>query len=99
MRITLLTVPGCPNAPLIHQRITQALDGRHAEIEQIEVITTEQAEKLGMTGSPTLLVDGTDPFAVPEDQPSISCRLYRSADGTIDGAPSVAALRDALAAA
>ena len=29
-----------------------------------------------MTGSPTLLVDGADPFARPGQPPSISCRLY-----------------------
>jgi hypothetical protein len=49
-----------------------------------------------MTGSPTLLVDGVDPFARPGLTPSVSCRLYRDETGAIAGAPSVAALRRAL---
>ena len=50
-----------------------------------------------MHGSPTLLVDGTDPFAVPGQPPSLSCRLYRDAAGRMSGAPTVEALRRVLA--
>ncbi|MEY9936759.1 organomercurial lyase [Streptacidiphilus sp. MAP5-3] len=49
-----------------------------------------------MHGSPTLLVDGRDPFAAPGTAATVSCRLYRSADGRVDGAPSVEALRQIL---
>ena len=34
-----------------------------------------------MAGSPTILTDGTDPFARPGQQPSLSCRLYRDEQG------------------
>ena len=34
-----------------------------------------------MYGSPTLLIDGVDPFAEPGQPPSMSCRLYRDDDG------------------
>ena len=50
-----------------------------------------------MHGSPTLLVDGTDPFAVPGQPPSLSCRLYRDAAGRMSGTPTVEALRRVLA--
>ncbi len=53
----------------------------------------------GMHGSPTLLVNGADPFATPDQPPSLSCRLYRDASGRTGPAPSVQALRQALAAA
>lgn len=96
MRITVLSVPDCPHAPVARQRITEALDGRTATIEMVEVTTPEQAEQLGMTGSPTVLVDGTDPFAVPGAEPSLSCRLYRDETGMADGAPDRRALRRAL---
>lgn len=46
-----------------------------------------------MTGSPTVLINGADPFAVAGAAPSVSCRLYRDADARTDGAPSVEALR------
>ncbi|MFJ3658355.1 organomercurial lyase [Streptomyces nigra] len=99
MRITVLTVPDCPNAPVIQERIARALDGRRADVELVEVADEEQAARLGMTGSPTVLVDGADPFAMPGAQPSLSCRLYRGEDGTVDGAPDITELRNALRAA
>lgn len=60
------------------------------------IATQEEAERAGMTGSPTLLLDGTDPFARPGQQPGISCRLYRDADGRLGPAPSVAQLHGVL---
>lgn len=99
MHITVLTVPDCPNAPVIEERIARALDGRGADVELVEVADEEQAARLGMTGSPTVLIDGVDPLAVPDARVSVSCRLYRGLDGTVDGAPSVDELRSALQAA
>ena len=55
-----------------------------------------EAAASGMHGSPTLLIDGVDPFGPPDQRPSLSCRLYRDAAGRPAGAPSVAALRQAL---
>jgi hypothetical protein len=98
MRITVLTVPDCPNAQVIEERIASALAGRSADVELVEVADEGQAARLGMTGSPTVLVEGVDPFGVPGAQASVSCRLYRGPDGTVDGAPSVAELRRALGA-
>ncbi|MGW5063295.1 organomercurial lyase [Streptomyces sp. NPDC004096] len=99
MRITVLTVPDCPNAPVVEERIARALDGRSADMELIEVADQAQAARHGMTGSPTVLINGVDPFAVPGTPPSLSCRLYRESDGWADGAPSIADLREALNAA
>lgn len=96
MRITVLTVPGCPNAAVVRERITAALAGRHVPVNLVEVSDEAGAARWGMTGSPTVLLDGVDPFAAAGTEPSVSCRLYRTADGTPDGAPSVADLRRAL---
>ncbi|HWM96318.1 MAG TPA: hypothetical protein VNO54_04605 [Streptosporangiaceae bacterium] len=49
-----------------------------------------------MTGSPTLLADGADPFAGPGQIPSVSCRLYPGEHGRLVPAPSAAQLRAAL---
>jgi hypothetical protein len=97
MRITVLTVPDCPNAPVAQERIAAALDGRAADVELVEVREEAEAARWGMTGSPTVLLDGVDPFAVAGSVPSVSCRLYRDADGRTDGAPSVEALSRAFA--
>ncbi|MFF4267064.1 alkylmercury lyase family protein [Streptomyces virginiae] len=99
MRITILTVPDCPNVPVVQDRLTAALDGRAAGIELVEVSAEDDAARWGMTGSPTVLLDGVDPFATPGAPPSVSCRLYRDAEGRTAGAPSVQALREVLAGA
>ncbi|MEU6010344.1 hypothetical protein [Streptomyces sp. NPDC047453] len=95
----VLTVPECRNAPLALERVTAALAGQPAEVELVEVHDQDQAAACGMTGSPTILLDGVDPFALPGAVPSVSCRLYREADGAMSGAPSVAVLREALTGA
>ncbi|WP_329579885.1 alkylmercury lyase family protein [Streptomyces sp. NBC_01361] len=99
MRITVLTVPDCRNGPVVQERITTALAGRDVEVELIEISEQADAERAGMTGSPTVLFDGIDPFVQAAAVPSVSCRIYRDAGGQADGAPSVDGLRRALAAA
>ena len=100
MELTLLTVPDCPHAAVFEQRLAAALaDHPGAVVRRREVADEQEAATAGMRGSPTLLIDGTDPFAGPDAAPSLSCRLYRDEAGRPGGAPSVQALRQALAAA
>jgi hypothetical protein len=97
MELTVLTVPDCPNGSLIEERLAEALAGRpQATVVRRVVGDQDEAERLGMRGSPTLLVDGVDPFAAPDVPFSVSCRMYRGEDGRLDGAPSVDALRQVV---
>ena len=97
MRVHILSVPDCPNVPPLQQRLAEVLAGRGDVTVTIEVIdSSDLAAEAGMAGSPTLLVDGVDPFAGPGQVPSVSCRLYRDESGALTGAPSVAQLRAAL---
>ena len=97
MELTLLAVPACPNAARFEERLAAAMAGRPDVVLHRRVIATEQeAADAGMHGSPTLLIDGADPFAAPGQAPSLSCRLYRDESGSADGAPSVEALRRAI---
>jgi hypothetical protein len=98
MRITVLSVPDCPNASVAAERITAALAGRPAAVELVEVTGEAQAARLGMTGSPTILLDGVDPFATAGAVPSLSCRIYAGPGGTAGGAPSLPDLRAAISA-
>jgi hypothetical protein len=90
-------VPGCPNAPVLQDRLEAVLDERAGDSLSHEVISDEgEAAMLGMHGSPTLLIDGVDPFAEPGQAPTMSCRLYRDENGQPSGAPSVGQLRQAI---
>ncbi|MER7693054.1 hypothetical protein [Streptomyces sp. NPDC097610] len=97
MRVEMLTVADCPNGPVLKERLAFALADR-ADVELTVHVVDDQAEaeRRGMRGSPTLLVDGRDPFAAPGTAASVSCRLYRGLNGRIGGAPSVEELRQAL---
>ena len=94
--IEILHVPGCPSVGLLDERLREAIDGRPTVVTHHVVTDADTATKTGMTGSPTLLVDGVDPFAREGLDPSMSCRLYPHDDGHVEGAPSVDALRRAL---
>jgi hypothetical protein len=98
MKLEILQVPECPNVVLLERRIAEAVAGEQIDVTITHRVLNDQAAatEAGMTGSPTLLIDGKDPFAEPGSVPSVSCRLYPVKGGGIDGAPSVAALRAAL---
>ena len=100
VNIDVLTVPDCPNRAPTLERLYEALrstgtDG--AVVTERVIADAAAAAAFGMTGSPTILMDGRDPFAIESAEPSVSCRLYRSAIG-IEGAPSLDALIAALSA-
>jgi len=95
--LTVLAVPGCPNASVLERRLAEALAGRPGITITRQVITSPtEAARWRMHGSPTLLVNGQDPFAEPGMVPALACRLYRGEDGRLDGAPTRVALRRAL---
>jgi Alkylmercury lyase len=97
VRVMVLAVPGCPNAMLLEERLALVLHGRRDVSVSRHVIEDEQeAAQRGMHGSPTILVDGTDPFAGPGQSAAMSCRLYRDSDGRVGGAPSVRQLREVI---
>lgn len=96
--VSFLSIDGCPNADLGRRRLVEALerlDLDPAIVTFITVQTTEEAERLRFRGSPSILIDGVDPFAGEAAPFGLSCRIYRTELG-IEGAPSVAALAEAL---
>jgi hypothetical protein len=92
----VLSVPGCPNLPLLEQRLAEALAGRPAVRVRRVIAGADEAARCGMCGSPTLLVNGHDPFAVPGMGPALACRMYQGEGGRLEGAPTVQALRRTL---
>ena len=98
MELYILQVPDCPNAAVLDSRLAPLLAGRDDIRVTRHVVTDDgAAERLGMAGSPTLLVDGRDPFARPGQRPSFSCRRYPDDDGRPGPAPTIRQLRRMLA--
>ena len=93
-------VPECPGAEALETRLAPLLAARPDIQVEWQVVTTEdEARRVGMTGSPTILAEGADLFARPGQQPSLSCRLYRDEHGHLGPAPTTVQLREALSAA
>jgi hypothetical protein len=92
-------VPECPGAEALARRLAPLLPAR-PDIRVIrQVVTTENdPRRLGMTGSPTILANGADPFARLGQQPSLSCRLYPDEHRHLGPAPTTAQLHEALGA-
>jgi hypothetical protein len=98
MRVEVLAVADCPHRAAAIGRVHEAVrrSGR-ADVVVVsqEIEDADAARAAGMRGSPTILIDGRDPFPNDGAEPSLSCRLYCSM-GAVEGAPSVAELVEAL---
>jgi len=97
--VRLLYFEDCPNWRIADARLKEALAEVGADPDAVlyeQVTTVERAEALGFRGSPTILIDGTDPFADPGVSAGLACRLYRTAGGA-QPAPTVEQLRAVLA--
>jgi hypothetical protein len=95
-----LHVPECPAAEALDGLLGPLITARPGIQVTRQVVTTEdEAARLGMTGSPTILADGRDLFPAPVQRPSLSCRLYPGEHGQSGPAPTAAQLREALTAA
>jgi hypothetical protein len=101
VELCLLYFDGCPNWQVAEERLHSALAQLEigAPVQRVLVADQEQAERLCFSGSPTILVEGRDPFAARgAQQPGMACRLYRTPNG-LAGAPTVEQLVEVLSAA
>ena len=97
MNLTVLHVQGCPSLdPLVD--LLKELIGVRTDITLTTVLveSEKQATRLGFHGSPTILVDGIDPFPSPPGTTGLSCRVYADRSGRLAGLPSRASLAAAL---
>lgn len=99
-KIEFLFWEDCPS----HERAWQLLQevlaerGDEVSVEQIEVLTDEDAERLKFPGSPTIRVNGVDvdPDSAAQMEVALTCRLYRLEDGRPSPVPSKEMIRRAL---
>jgi hypothetical protein len=99
MKVEFLFWEGCPSHPEARALLAEVLAerGLDAEVEEHEVTTTEEAERLAFPGSPTIRVDGrdVDPGGAGA-RPALTCRIYHRPDGRVSPVPTREQLEEAL---
>jgi hypothetical protein len=95
MNISLLYFDGCPNWKQTDADLASLGTEFDFTLNHQTVTTIEDAERWQFRGSPTVLIDGTDPFAQPEDPFGLACRIYQTPHGAA-GAPTIDMLRSAI---
>lgn len=95
MKLELLYFDDCPNWKVAAARLDDVAGRRGLAVERRLVTTQEEAEAAGFRGSPTILVDGEDPFAVGDEPFGLACRVYRTPEG-MSGSPTIEQLEAVL---
>lgn len=98
--LTLLYVDDCPGFFVAAERLRVALGLSGADRLLVRAQPGRHGESgvaAGFTGSPTLLVNGVDPFPPAVPTTVLGCRFYRTETG-LDAAPSVQQLVTVLRA-
>jgi hypothetical protein len=97
--VTLQYFDGCPHWRTAYERVNEVLgdmgeDDISVALERVE--SPEDAERLRFVGSPTILVNGEDPF-VRESTGGygLSCRVYQTPEGSA-ASPTKEQLREVL---
>ncbi|MFR9802630.1 hypothetical protein ACL02T_10045 [Pseudonocardia sp. RS010] len=99
MHIEVLVIPGCPYEGVVVERLRKALDvtGHQRVAVTVRRVTADSlSDEPAFRGSPTILIDGVDPFPSPiTGEIGPACRVYPSTQATT-GAPTVEQLRAIL---
>lgn len=97
MNITVQHFNDCPNwlntVELLALAIEQTKTDATVTLQLVN--TPELAEAHEFRGSPTVLIDGTDPFADRNVPVGLSCRVYQTPGG-LAGSPTLEQLATAL---
>jgi hypothetical protein len=101
-KIEFLYWEGCPSHPEARRRLREVMDemGIETAVEEIEVLTDDQAYRLEFPGSPTIRINGVDvdPTGASQMASALTCRVYRLEDGRFSPVPSREMIRQALQA-
>lgn len=96
MMVTLQYFDDCPNWRTTEAHLRQlAAERAHLDLVLEHIASSDDAERLGFHGSPSVLIDGHDPFPHDGLAVGLSCRVYSTPDG-LAGSPTLDQLRAAL---
>ena len=96
VKLTLLYFDGCPHWADADNLLAEIAKERgNVVIERRIVDTPERAVEEQFRGSPTILVDGVDPFTDPDAPVGLSCRIFQTPAGPA-GVPTKAQLLEAI---
>lgn len=98
MDVALLYFDGCPNHRDTLVLLERFLDeaGWAGSVNLVNVDSPAEADRLAFRGSPTILLDGVDPFLDADAPVGLSCRVYATSSG-LQGVPPTDELRSAIA--
>ena len=85
MKITIQYFEGCANWRAARAAVVKAAPEALVTLQVVE--TDDDARRAGFRGSPTILVDGVDPWADPDAPVGLACRVFRTERG-LAGLPS-----------
>lgn len=88
MKLELLYFDDCPHWKIAADRLNAVATRRGLVVKRRLVATVEDAQAARFRGSPTILVDGGDPFASGDEAFGLSCRLYQTPEGPA-GSPTL----------
>lgn len=88
--ITLRYFDGCPNWEVARDRLAEAIRAADALVDvSFDMVESEdEALESQFAGSPTILVNGRDPFAEATVTYGLFCRLFETEAGR-EGSPSI----------
>jgi hypothetical protein len=100
VKVQLLYFDGCPHWTAMEERLQEALNrsGYTVTIERCLVESQEAADAYRFVGSPSILLDGRDPFPSTSGGFGLTCRVYSTPEGPA-GVPTVEQLAAAVRAA
>ena len=99
MKIEFLFWRECPSHPEARALLDEVLAARELDVkvDEHEVTTNEEAQRLSFPGSPTIRVDGRDiDPAGASARPALNCRIYHLPDGRVSPVPTREQLEEAL---
>ncbi len=96
--IELIYGPDCPHLELARDRLSRALRsaGLGAEWQEWDQADGESPDYARDHASPTILINGKDVSTDVVEVDAEACRLYRTEDGRLTGAPPESVITTAL---